>query len=250
MRSNPTCEAISGENEDEIMRSASSIAAIGIILFLAVILDGCTQGYIKRNNEITFHGWNEAHGSFEHVVQGADFNSFIIIDDYFAKDKNQAYAYGWPLKGSDPATFEVLGNERSRDKDWEYWGWDNRVKVKPKDFTTEYRRKDDYIIFHGWSSNGPYDYKLKDVDYASFSSIGRDYAKDKKRAYFEGLPINGVDVGTFVVLAVTNDPWAKDKNWYYRKSFRGGAAHGEKPYTRDDCIFLRVPCSGLTPLVK
>ncbi len=55
---------------------------------------------------------------FNHTtIEGADVNSFEILDYGFAKDKNHVYWYRKPQEGIDPASFEVKGYSYSQDKD-------------------------------------------------------------------------------------------------------------------------------------
>ena len=51
-----------------------------------------------------------------------DYESFVVLNSGYAKDKNRAYWEGMPIEGSDPASFLVLNENRADDKSHQYIG--------------------------------------------------------------------------------------------------------------------------------
>lgn len=179
----------------------------------ALALSGCSQGYVVRDEQVYFHGWNEGAGRFEHVVSGADVKSFQVIDDFFAKDRIQAYAYGWPLLNSDPGTFQVLAPEKAHDKKACYIGspgWSDPSKQKPSGFIEAYLISNNQVVFRYWREDGnPRESVVSDADIGTFEALSFGYAKDKNRVFWRGRPIAGVDVSTFTVINACD---TRDKN--------------------------------------
>jgi hypothetical protein len=52
-----------------------------------------------------------------------DYDSMVVLDDTYAKDKDRGYFFGMPLVGSDPATFRVVGVDQAEDKFALYHGY-------------------------------------------------------------------------------------------------------------------------------
>jgi hypothetical protein len=56
-------------------------------------------------------------------IEGADYGSFVILNERYAKDKDFVYYEGSRIAHADPRSFEVVGPTvvRGRDKNGEYW---------------------------------------------------------------------------------------------------------------------------------
>jgi DKNYY family len=93
-----------------------------------------------------------------------------------------------PIDGADPATFRVVGDA---------YGQDDR---------------------HLFYFTEPID-----VDAASFQSLGRDYARDSSRVYWQGKPVAGADPATFRVLDPNWECAADATRAYYELSVIPGA---------------------------
>ena len=52
-----------------------------------------------------------------------DYASMVVLDDTYAKDKDRGYFFGYPLPGSDGATFHVIGYDLAEDKTGRYHGY-------------------------------------------------------------------------------------------------------------------------------
>ena len=127
---------------------------------------------------------------------------FAIIsnaDHYlFTKDSRTVHVNGNPVKGADPATFEVLQGAYARD--------DQRVY---------------YFTDH-----------IADADMASFRVIESPYAADGQRVYWMGKPIEGADPQTFRVLNADFECTADAQRAYYRNSVVAGANPSTFPPNR------------------
>ena len=185
--------------------------------------------------------WNEGVGRMVLVVDNADQTSFTPINRDYAKDKNHVFVWNRIIEGADPITFVYLGNDYSKDNHRVFFQAKEIKSADPNTFQ---------IIEYGWSKDKNDAYcgsqPLKVVDVASFKilhiGILNDWAKDKSdyyfsghagkidcdnstmkilngsyaidkiRAYFDGIPIEGVDVKTFRVI---DEVSAKDCNRHY-----------------------------------
>ena len=69
--------------------------------------------------------WKRVDGNWSYdrtPFDAADPATLKAIDGQFAKDAVQAYYRGIAVPGSDPASFEVLGQHEARDRRAVYWG--------------------------------------------------------------------------------------------------------------------------------
>jgi len=183
-----------------------------LIALCSLIISGCTQGYVVHELEVTYHGWNEGYGKFDYVVNGADVKSFKVIDDIYAKDKNQAYAYGAHLIGSDSDSFGVFMTEIAYDKNRCYYGGEYIHANHPKDIRSEYIKTNGTVIYRIWRDDGtPYDQVIPNADVESFKVLSFGYSEDKNYVYFAsyGVTQTKYDVATFTIV---NPCFVKDKN--------------------------------------
>ena len=129
--------------------------------------------------------WQQKEGAWyyrELPIEGADAKSFEVLNDNYAKDKNDVY-YGDTyrkgqeyymikhsrlrvLKGADPATFRYLNYDYSRDKSSAFY---------------------EGVAF-----------PVQDIE--TFELIDRAYARDRVTAYYQQRPIPGSDGSSFAVI--------------------------------------------------
>ena len=115
-------------------------------------------------------------------IKGADPDSFQLIKGHssWSKDKNDVYYWIKPLGAKNLSSFEIINDGWARDNEAYYAGSIRKVgKV--------------------------------DCDYATMKILNEYYAIDNNRAYYEGDPMENVDVKTFHLTGVDT---AKDQ---YRK---------------------------------
>ncbi len=114
------------------------------------------------------------------TIEGADPNSFEVLDWPYSKDKNYVFSGNEIVEGADSETFEHMWNTRyAKDKINAYYFWGE--------------------IIEGADAN-------------SFEGLDYYYAKDKNNAYFENTAIQGADSATFEVIDYEH---TKDKNNEY-----------------------------------
>jgi hypothetical protein len=207
-----------------------------LVLF---ILTGC-QGYKVENGKWSFVQWNEGYGrmvlvaedadqsSFKpinsdyakdknhvflwnHVIDGADPTTFVYLKKNYSKDKSRVYYSAKPIEGADPNTFEIINAGLGKDKKDFYWLTSKLGVIDPASFTVINNQwAKDQKAYYAFSGFIKYIGKV-DCDYSSMK-IFNGYAVDKNRAYWEGVPIEGVDLNTFQEIDETS---AKDRNRDY-----------------------------------
>jgi hypothetical protein len=216
------------------MKNIASILAL-------LLLTGC-QGYKVENGKWSFVQWNEGYGRMVLAVDNADQESFKPINRDYAKDSKNVYLWNRVVEGADPNTFVYVGNKYSKDKTKVYLRGEELRGADPNSFQVlEYgwsKDKNDvyagsralkvedlasFTILHvrslNWWAKDKNAYYIAghtgkiDCDYASMKILNDFYGIDKNRAYYDGIPIDGVDVKTF---RLTGDITAKDKYRKYR----------------------------------
>ncbi len=203
-------------------------------VLILILLTGC-QSYKIKNGKWSFVSWNEGNGGTVTEVQGADQNSFVPINGVYAKDKNYVYLWNNVIEGADPNTFAYLGKDYGKDQQKVFFGGKELKGADPNTFQIiEYRwskdKNDAYCgseplkvvdvasfkilhigILNDWAKDKNdyyFDAKKIDCDYSTVKILNGSYAIDKNRAYFDGIPIEGVDVKTF---QATDGVSAKDR---------------------------------------
>jgi hypothetical protein len=109
-----------------------------------------------------------------YIVEGADPATFTMVPmfngNYLTHDRRRVYFHEQPMEGADGATFQKVSDFHFKDKQ-HAWGL-----ILGKDIY--------------WSL-------IENVDAATFVSLGKSYAKDKKRVYIVTDTIAGADPATF-----------------------------------------------------
>lgn len=156
-----------------------------LILLLFVLLNCNTKVELQSQENFSDSIYSIREGKVyvrDKEVKKADVSSFEVIGSYchtdmndlrcFAKDKNNVYYHGIPLKNANPKEFVFLESGYSKDDSNVYYIYDNKNVV------------------------------VRGADAASFEVIGvREedsyaYAKDKNSIYYDGEPLD-VDASTF-----------------------------------------------------
>ncbi len=119
----------------------------------------------------------------EKKVEVADYETFEILDNTAAKDKNNFYYAGRIIDYIDPHSVKV----------YEYDSWYMSDK------------KNVYFILE----------PIKNIDISTFEYLGESYIKDKKKVFYRGKKVKGADAPTFELHNWQHGD-AKDKNGYYR----------------------------------
>jgi hypothetical protein len=145
------------------------------IIILLIILGTVTmsltvrnRGYIKTEKEI-FYNTRE-------ITEEYDFDSFIILSYFYAKDKNHVYYMDKILKNSDAGTFELLEDSY------------------PEVLKNYYAKDRQTIVFE--------DTPIEGADIETFKSLGAGMAQDKNSVYYRGKKLTKIDRKTFRIISV------------------------------------------------
>jgi len=205
--------------------------------------------------------WKRIDGKWSYdgnPFETAEPETLKAIDGRFAKDAVQAYYRGSPIPGSDPSTFELLGEHEARDRRTVYWcdtyrkGQDyytvryNRIEPVAEADPAAYR-----VLKYDYGSDGKRVFKegqrLRAVrDPASFEVFTPQLSRDGKRAYFQDIEIPDSDGATFEIVDVHDDAWVRDARhaWHVRY---GQPASGQ-PVKREVRLLVGANANALRPL--
>lgn len=145
------------------------------LLGLGMLVACKKSGYQIKNGSVYYK---------DNLMGIADYESFEALNSLFAHDKDRGYYRGVALEHTTGASFIALDDYYAKDKSVVYF-CDNYIDFKL--FETTRRNK---II------------ELMQADPATFEAIadGYTYAKDKSRAYYQGVGFTVADVASFVPL--------------------------------------------------
>ncbi len=170
--------------------------------------------YFFREGQCLGGGEWKCSGSFyKEPVSGADANSFKVLNEVYAVDKNSAYYYLQSINAADPATFQVINQFFAKDKNRVYLG-DQPINANPKDFKIISKISSSWLTKYFGVSEGkvilavtsdkrirnwnilqgrmPFDDKVHQIDIATFEvltyekpgqSVENIYAKDANYVY-------------------------------------------------------------------
>ncbi len=149
---------------------------VGVISF-----NKCSSGYKKEGNKVIFNGKEVSP-------------DVLVLNAVFAKNDSTAYFKNYTIAGVDIPTFIALDEHYAKDKNTVY-------------YCDEYREGVNYYLTKRSAIS-----HIRDAHILSFTIISEGYAKDEKRAYFEGI---GFDVQDLATLEVINARFVKDKTQVY-----------------------------------
>ena len=130
-------------------------------------------------------------------ITGADKNSFEILEEYIARDKNNVYSKGEKLGNVDIKSFKYFEDGLAKDKNRVFYIDDNKdiTGVDAKTFERmgeSYYFRDKNNIF-ALKDYNPYDLEmLKNIDRNSFNTLSKEIGKDKNGVYYFGEKIDGI----------------------------------------------------------
>ena len=130
-------------------------------------------------------------------ITGADKNSFEILEEYIARDKNNVYSKGEKLGNIDIKSFKYFEDGLAKDKNRVFYIEDNKdvTGVDAKTFermgeTYYFRDKNNVFALKDYN---PYDLEmLKNIDRNSFNTLSKEIGKDKNGVYYFGEKIDGI----------------------------------------------------------
>jgi len=194
-----------------------------------------TGSYYKDKDNVFYYDMNKNE---LRKVEGGDRNSFVEMDNFFAKDNKNVYYLGKQIRNISSEGFKFVGPDIFKNKNGVYFWKDETgtgdYEIIPLNFDStsfDIANKDASNYFK--DKNGIYylDYgkllnseskdiqnafiKLEGVDVATFKAFGYGYSKDKNRVYCEYKEFKGVDVPSFTVVREDEGVVVKDKNRTY-----------------------------------
>ena len=143
-------------------------------------------------------------------ITGADKNSFEILEEYIARDKNNVYSKGEKLGNIDIKSFKYFEDGLAKDKNRVFYIEDNKdvTGVDAKTFERmgeTYYFRDKNNIF-GLKDYNPYNLEmLKNIDRNSFNTLSKEIGKDKNGVYYFGEKIDGISSNNAKVVEALGD---------------------------------------------
>lgn len=190
---------------------------IVMLLFAGFGVAACdASGYRKSSG-----GW--MHGDFR--LTPRDAATFKPLDDVFARDALRGYCRGSEVADSEGGSFAVVSEREARDKNNVY-------------FCDTYRKGQEYWLVKHVRVD-----RIEGADPATYTSIGSGYARDKYRAYADGVAFMVRDPASFEPLG---GGFARDaqRGYYARAEIPG--SHGPSFETIDtrDTAYVRDRANG------
>ena len=143
-------------------------------------------------------------------ITGADKNSFEILEEYIARDKNNVYSKGEKLGNIDTKSFKYFEDGLAKDKNRVFYIEDNKdiTGVDAKTFERmgkSYYFRDKNNVF-ALKDYNPYDLEmLKNIDRNSFYTLSKEIGKDKNGVYYFGEKIDGISSNNAKVVEALGD---------------------------------------------
>ena len=178
-------------------------------------LDVRTFRALENSKDITsidyFVDKNNIYYAYENLekIQGADKNSFEILGNYIAKDKNNVYYNGKKMENVDSKSFKNFGNFIGKDKNRVFYITGNE-DIKDADAEsfeimgdTYYFRDKNNIFVIKYSNDFPDGegfVKLPNIDRNSFITLSEEIGKDKNGVYYIDEKINGINPNKVKVI--------------------------------------------------
>ena len=183
---------------------------------------------VEKANPKTFQkidsDWSkdDKHYFYNYVPIDVDYNSFKVLNENFAKDKNRVYLlknYELLTSTIDPTTAKKINDRYITDKDniYDFQEYQNGKKVDSLT-SIPYQNIDNLTILENkfllFDNNVIYDgVKIEKADVSSFQLIQFPYSKDKNHVFYYGEVIEKADPNTFSIFETPY--YSKDKNNVY-----------------------------------
>ena len=178
-------------------------------------LDVRTFRALENRKDVTsidyFVDKNNIYYAYENLekIQGADKNSFEVLGNYIAKDKNNVYYKGRKMENVDSASIKTFGNFIGKDKNRVFYITGNE-DIKDADAEsfeimgdTRYFRDKNNIFVIKYSNDFPDGQgfiKLPNIDRNSFITLSEEIGKDKNGVYYIDEKINGINPNKVKVI--------------------------------------------------
>lgn len=190
-----------------------------LLTLIVPILCSCGSDYEIKDNKVYFTGWNEGVGSYERIIHQADASTFEKIsneeDILLGKDENYIF-HEDSLIGCAPKSFKRIGEYFFRDKNSVYffgfvhsgrnkWSLDS-VDVNSFRLYNIYPwARDNFHLIYG-------DLLIDIKNINTFKPINEYWGKTDDQVVNEGYVFDSVDLKSFKVI---DENRAKDRNFRY-----------------------------------
>ena len=194
-----------------------------------------TGSYYRDKDSVFYYDINKNE---LRKVEGGDRNSFVEMDNFFAKDNKNVYYLGKQVRNISSEGFKFVGPDIFKNKNGVYFWKDETgtgdyeivslnfdsasFDIANKDTSNYFKDKNGiYYLDYGKLLNSESKdiqnafIKLEGVDMPTFKAFGYGYSKDKNRVYCEYKEFKGVDVPSFTVVLEDEGVVVKDKNRIY-----------------------------------
>jgi hypothetical protein len=192
------------------------------LLAATLLLAGCNPQYLIKNGQVYIKEWNEADGTGERLVAGADASTFqpfkTDANVLVGRDQYHVFLDGGVLGQADPKTMTYLGNYFFADKQtvyfvgfqndssgYEVMGANPRTTRTAKEYPWAY--DDQHAIY------GPDLLKVPDSN--TLVGLSDSWAKTASKVLYKRKILDGADATTFRVV---DDYTGQDK---YRRYHPG-----------------------------
>ncbi|MGS0747438.1 DKNYY domain-containing protein [Halpernia sp. GG3] len=182
------------------------------LFFLSLILTSlfsCKKGYEKENGKVYYEHWNEGSAQNKKLMKNVDFKTFKEIEFKdktsfsFAKDKNHLFIDGDIMKNIDPETFTFINNYYFKDKNKIYFfGFFNDINdcsVKGIDSNHFQTLKYPWAKSGKILINGQESVFVDDID--SFKPIDEDWGKTNKYIINRNVILKNANPKTTKILS-------------------------------------------------
>ncbi|WP_374124673.1 DKNYY domain-containing protein [Leptotrichia hongkongensis] len=178
-------------------------------------LDVRTFRALENGKDVTsidyFVDKNNIYYAYENLekIQGADKNSFEVLGNYIAKDKNNVYYNGKKMENVDSKSFKNFGDFIGKDKNRVFYitGNEDIKDANAESFEimgdTYYFRDKNNIFVIKYSNDFPAGQgfiKLPNIDRNSFITLSEEIGKDKNGVYYFGEKIKGINPNNVRVI--------------------------------------------------
>jgi hypothetical protein len=143
------------------------------------------------------------------VIPQADSATFELMASPFSRDSRHVYASG-TVFSDDPLHFEILDENLSRDGQHVYWS-DKNISDDPAHLVVM-GSWDDYTYIKDSKSVFVNGGVIANADPGTFEVISDAYSRDVSHVFYFNEPISGADAITFEII---EGPYAKDSTHVY-----------------------------------
>lgn len=195
------------------MKSLGMMQRYALLGLLSVTMaTSCKTGFRKEEGKVWYYEWTTLQGGFRNEVDSADYETFKVLSDDYAHDKNYAWHGPRMLTGADGSTFKTLGKAYAKDRSMVYYEGKLIVGADP----------------------------------ATFKVRSKYYATDDSDCYWEGFALKVHDLKTFHLIGKDNDwttSWGVDSRYAYYLD-RGGLIEGHHMLLADAATFEPIVPKG------